>query len=55
MRGTYRGTLPRVHAGAFGDPGAPVIGEIAAGGGRPIWMTIVMRGDVQYRKDGQTP
>jgi carbonic anhydrase/acetyltransferase-like protein (isoleucine patch superfamily) len=43
----YRGVLPRVHASAFIDESAQVIGDVEVGEESSVWMCAVLRGDVQ--------
>jgi len=49
----FRGTLPRVHATAFVDDSAQVIGDVEIGEESSIWMTVVIRGDVNRIRIGR--
>ena len=44
----YKGTAPRVHASAYVDPSAQVIGDVEIGEEASIWMNAVVRGDVHW-------
>lgn len=48
----YRGLLPKVHASAFVDDSAQVIGDVEIGEESSIWMTVVIRGDVNFIRIG---
>jgi carbonic anhydrase/acetyltransferase-like protein (isoleucine patch superfamily) len=48
----YRGTAPRVHASAFIDPSAQVIGNVEIGEESSLWMNVVVRGDVNWIRIG---
>ena len=48
----YRGTLPEVHPTAFVDASAQVIGDVHIGAESSVWMTVVVRGDVNYIRVG---
>jgi carbonic anhydrase/acetyltransferase-like protein (isoleucine patch superfamily) len=49
----YRGILPRVHATAFVDDSAQVIGDVDIGEESSVWMSAVVRGDVNWIKVGR--
>ena len=49
----YRGRLPVVHASAFVDDSAQVIGDVEIGEDSSIWMTVVVRGDVNVIRIGR--
>src|SRR5437763_7906118 len=42
----YRGQLPRVHPTAYIDDSAQVIGDVEIGEESSVWMSVVIRGDV---------
>jgi carbonic anhydrase/acetyltransferase-like protein (isoleucine patch superfamily) len=48
----YKGTLPRVHAAAYVDITAQVIGDVEIGEASSIWMNAVVRGDVHWIRIG---
>ncbi|MBA2305285.1 MAG: gamma carbonic anhydrase family protein [Acidobacteria bacterium] len=48
----YRGVTPRVHASAFVDESAQVIGDVDIGPESSIWMNAVVRGDVHWIRIG---
>lgn len=48
----YRGILPEVHPTAFVDASAQVIGDVAIGAESSVWMTVVVRGDVNHIRVG---
>jgi carbonic anhydrase/acetyltransferase-like protein (isoleucine patch superfamily) len=48
----YKGTAPRVHASAFIDPSAQVIGNVEIGEESSLWMNVVVRGDVNWIRIG---
>ena len=48
----YKGTLPRVHAAAYVDITAQVIGDVEIGEASSIWMNAVVRGDVHSIRIG---
>ena len=48
----YRGLLPKVHATAFVDDSAQVIGDVEIGEESSVWMTVVVRGDVNFIRIG---
>jgi carbonic anhydrase/acetyltransferase-like protein (isoleucine patch superfamily) len=49
----HRGRMPRVHATAFVDPSAQVIGEVEIGEESSVWMCVVVRGDVNWIRIGR--
>src|SRR5438093_5611683 len=49
----YRGVLPRVHATAFIDDSAQVIGDVEIGEESSVWMAVVIRGDVHAVRIGR--
>ena len=48
----YRGTMPTVHATAYIDESAQVIGDVVIGEASSIWMLCVVRGDVHRIRIG---
>ena len=52
MLRTYRGIAPRVHATAYVDSSAQVIGDVEIGEASSIWMNAVVRGDVNWIRIG---
>ena len=44
--------MPRVHANAYVDPSAQVIGDVEIGADASIWMNAVVRGDVHWIRIG---
>jgi carbonic anhydrase/acetyltransferase-like protein (isoleucine patch superfamily) len=48
----HRGRLPRVHPTAFIDDSAQVIGEVEIGEESSVWMSTVVRGDVNWIRIG---
>jgi gamma-carbonic anhydrase len=48
----YRGLLPKVHPSAFIDQSAQVIGDVEIGQESSVWMTVVIRGDVNIIRIG---
>ena len=48
----YRGVRPEVHPTAFVDASAQVIGDVKVGAESSIWMTVVVRGDVNHIRVG---
>ena len=48
----YKGTHPRVHATAFVDESAQVIGDVELGAESSVWMNCVLRGDVHRIRVG---
>jgi carbonic anhydrase/acetyltransferase-like protein (isoleucine patch superfamily) len=49
----HRGRLPRVHATAFIDGSAQVVGEVEIGEESSVWMCVVVRGDVNWIRIGR--
>jgi gamma-carbonic anhydrase len=49
----HRGRHPHVHASAFIDESAQVIGEVAIGEESSVWMCVVIRGDVNWIRIGR--
>ena len=49
----YRGTMPRVHASAYIDDSAHVIGDVEIGEESSVWMAVVIRGDVHRIRIGR--
>jgi carbonic anhydrase/acetyltransferase-like protein (isoleucine patch superfamily) len=49
----YRGILPRVHPTVFIDESAQVIGDVEIGEESSVWMTVVIRGDVNRIRIGR--
>ncbi len=49
----FRGVLPRVHATAFIDDSAQVIGDVEIGEESSVWMAVVIRGDVHRIRIGR--
>jgi carbonic anhydrase/acetyltransferase-like protein (isoleucine patch superfamily) len=49
----YKSILPTVHATAFVDRSAQVIGNVHVGAESSIWMNCVVRGDVHAIRIGQ--
>ncbi|HEY7288349.1 MAG TPA: gamma carbonic anhydrase family protein [Vicinamibacterales bacterium] len=49
----YRGVLPRVHATAFIDESAQIIGDVEIGEESSVWMNAVLRGDVHAIRIGR--
>ena len=43
---SYRGVSPRVHPSVFIDDSAQVIGDVDIGEESGVWMSVVIRGDV---------
>jgi gamma-carbonic anhydrase len=52
MLRTYKGTSPRVHATAYVDQSAQVIGDVEVGEESSVWMNAVVRGDVHWIRIG---
>jgi len=48
----YRGRMPAVHATAFVDASAQVIGDVEIGADSSVWMHAVVRGDVNAIRIG---
>jgi carbonic anhydrase/acetyltransferase-like protein (isoleucine patch superfamily) len=49
----FRGTSPRVHAAAYVDDSAQVIGDVEIGPESSVWMNAVVRGDVHWVRIGR--
>jgi carbonic anhydrase/acetyltransferase-like protein (isoleucine patch superfamily) len=49
----HRGRLPRVHATAYVDESAQVIGDVEIGEESSVWMNVVIRGDVHRIRIGR--
>jgi carbonic anhydrase/acetyltransferase-like protein (isoleucine patch superfamily) len=49
----YRGVLPRIHLTAFIDDSAQVIGDVEVGEESSVWMSVVLRGDVNWIRVGR--
>lgn len=49
----YRGRVPLVHATAFVDASAQVIGDVEIGQESSVWMNVVIRGDVHRVRIGK--
>ena len=52
MLRTYKGVSPRVHATAYVDESAQVIGDVHIGAESSVWMNAVVRGDVNRIRIG---
>lgn len=48
----YRGVLPTIALSAFVDESAQVIGDVVIGEESSVWMSTVIRGDVNYIRIG---
>ena len=48
----YKGVLPRLHASAYVDQSAQVIGDVEIGAESSVWMNAVVRGDVHWIRIG---
>jgi len=48
----FRSILPRVHATAYVDESAQVIGDVEIGRESSVWMNVVIRGDVNSIRIG---
>ena len=53
MLRNYRGRLPVVHPSAYVDDSAQVIGDVEIGEESSVWMTVVIRGDVNFIRVGR--
>ncbi len=53
MLRAYRGVSPAVHASAFVDESAQIIGDVQIGEESSIWMNVVVRGDVNRIRIGR--
>lgn len=49
----HRGRLPRIHASAFIDDSAQVVGEVEIGEESSVWMCVAVRGDVNWIRIGR--
>jgi carbonic anhydrase/acetyltransferase-like protein (isoleucine patch superfamily) len=49
----FRGMLPRVHATAYIDDSAQVIGDVEIGEESSVWMCVVIRGDIHRIRIGR--
>src|SRR5688500_13086323 len=49
----YKGITPRVHASAYVDDSAQVIGDVEIGEESSVWMNAVVRGDVHWIRVGR--
>jgi carbonic anhydrase/acetyltransferase-like protein (isoleucine patch superfamily) len=49
----YKGTRPEVHASAYIDQSAQVIGDVHIGEESSVWMNVVLRGDVHRIRVGR--
>jgi carbonic anhydrase/acetyltransferase-like protein (isoleucine patch superfamily) len=52
MLRSYKDHFPRVHATAFVDASAQVIGDVEIGEASSVWMNAVVRGDVHWIRIG---
>jgi carbonic anhydrase/acetyltransferase-like protein (isoleucine patch superfamily) len=52
MLRSYRGLFPTVHSTAYIDDSAQVIGDVEIGEESSVWMTVVIRGDVNRIRIG---
>ena len=48
----FRSVLPKVHATAYIDQSAQVIGDVEIGEESSVWMNVVIRGDVNTIRIG---
>jgi carbonic anhydrase/acetyltransferase-like protein (isoleucine patch superfamily) len=53
MLRVYKGVHPKVHASAYIDASAQIIGDVEVGEESSIWMNAVVRGDVHYIRIGR--
>jgi carbonic anhydrase/acetyltransferase-like protein (isoleucine patch superfamily) len=53
MQRPHRGRWPKVHASAYIDDSAQVVGEVELGADSSVWMNVVIRGDVNKISIGQ--
>lgn len=53
MLRSHRGRMPRVHPSAYIDESAQVIGDVEIGEESSVWMTVVIRGDVNRIRIGR--
>jgi carbonic anhydrase/acetyltransferase-like protein (isoleucine patch superfamily) len=49
----FRGNVPRVHATAYIDDSAQIIGDVDIGGESSVWMCAVVRGDLRAIRIGK--
>ena len=49
----YKGVRPRVAADAYVDESAQVIGDVQIGDESSLWMSVVVRGDVNWIRIGR--
>jgi carbonic anhydrase/acetyltransferase-like protein (isoleucine patch superfamily) len=48
----YKGISPQIHASAYVDESAQLIGDVTLGENASIWMNAVLRGDVHFIRVG---
>lgn len=48
----YKGVSPRIHATAYIDASAQIIGDVEIGAESSVWMNAVLRGDVHWIRVG---
>ncbi len=48
----YKDRLPEIHPTAYIDQSSQVIGDVTIGEHSSVWMTVVIRGDVNYIRIG---
>ncbi|HYK22232.1 MAG TPA: gamma carbonic anhydrase family protein, partial [Pyrinomonadaceae bacterium] len=48
----FRGIHPQIHATAYVDPSAQVIGDVHLGDEASIWCNCTVRGDIHYIRIG---
>ena len=53
MLRSHRGRVPRVHSTVFIDDSAQVIGDVEIGDESSVWMSVVVRGDVNSIRIGR--
>jgi carbonic anhydrase/acetyltransferase-like protein (isoleucine patch superfamily) len=53
MLRAYKDRLPEVHPSAYIDQSAQVVGDVTIGAHSSVWMTVVIRGDVNYIRIGE--
>jgi gamma-carbonic anhydrase len=49
----FQGTVPQIHAEAFIEQSAQVIGDVVIGAQSSVWFYSVIRGDVNYIRIGE--
>ena len=49
---SYRGRTPKIHASAYIDPDAVIIGDVTIGEDSSVWPGVVIRGDVNWIRIG---